>query len=415
VLFLALSACVERPAPADDAGQVDAVGPADSASGRREEAGPALRAALARAMQRGWPGAGVLVERADGSVETATAGVASLETKAPITPDTAFHLCSINKTLTAAAILILVDQGKLSLDAKVADLLDSQVIRRVPHIDAITVRMLLDHSSGIYPTNNDSAYVRTLVGADALTGRVWRPEELVELATRPKNEPAARPGQGHHYSDTNYILAGLIVERIAGVPFKTHIERTLLGPLGMQETYFYSDVLTGARAASPAVASGYLKLTKDLAAAGPFNPRFTSPAEGWLNASGAAERIDAAAGLITTLHDLRKFAHALFHGELLSSESQAFLTAVEGGMAQAQVGARKLGALQGAMTQFGFVLYKEGDGPGGFNTLMAFHPKSGTLFLGYTNQFGDFDEVEVLLTDVMVAAVPGVAVPVARP
>jgi D-alanyl-D-alanine carboxypeptidase len=395
-LLVAHAACVERPAAVDDAG-------------------PALRGALARVMQRGWPGAGVLVERADGSIETATAGVASLETKTPITPATGFQMCSINKTLTAAAILTLVDQGKLSLDEHVTDLLDNPVVRRVPHIDAITVRMLLDHSSGIYPTNNDPDYIRTLVGDEAFSGRVWRPEEMVELATRPQNKPSALPGEGHHYSDTNYVLAGMIVERITAEPFKTHIERTLLGPLGMRETCFHSDVLIGARAAPPSVAAGYLKLTKDLAAAGPFNPRFTSPASGWLNSSIAAERVDAAAGLVTTLHDLRAFAHALFHGQLLSPTSQAFLTAVEGEMAGAEVGTRRIGTLQGAMTQFGLVLYKEGDGPGGFNTLMAYHPRSGTLFLGYTNQFGDFDEVEFMLTDVMGAAVTGLAVQGAHP
>ncbi len=381
-------ACVERPATVDNTGS-------------------ALRGALARAMQRGWPGAGVLVERADGSIETATAGVASLETRAPITPDTGFQMCSINKTLTAVAILALVDQGKLSLDAHVTDLLDSPVVRRVPHIDAITVRMLLDHSSGIYPTNNDPDYIRTLVGDAAFTGRVWRPDEMVELATRPQNKPSAPPGEGHHYSDTNYILAGMIVERIAAEPFKAHIERTLLAPLGMRGTCFLSDVLIGARAAPPNVAAGYLKLTKDLQAAGPFNPRFTSPAGGWLNSSIAAERVDAAAGLVTTLRDLRAFAHALFHGQLLSPASQAFLTAVGDGMAGSKIDTRRLATLQGAMTQFGLVLYKEGDGPGGFNTLMACHPGSGTLFLGYTNQFGDFDEVEVMLTDVMRAAVRG--------
>lgn len=85
-------------------------------------------------------------------------------------------------------------------------ILDQPVVKRIPYIEDITVRQLLDHSSGIYPTNNDSAYIKTLIGADAFSRRVWRPEEMVELATRPENKPAAKPGEGHHYSDTNYIL-----------------------------------------------------------------------------------------------------------------------------------------------------------------------------------------------------------------
>lgn len=170
-----------------------------------------LDLALAKVMERGWPGVAVLVEHPDGKVMTATAGLASIEANAPMTPTTGFHMCSINKTFTAVAILRLVDQGKLSLDRKVIDILDQPVVKRIPHVDDITIAQLLDHSSGIYPTNNDPAYLKTLIGSDAFTGRVWTPEEMVELATRPENKPAGAPGEGHYYSDTNYVLLGMIV------------------------------------------------------------------------------------------------------------------------------------------------------------------------------------------------------------
>lgn len=364
-----------------------------------------LEQALAKVMERGWPGVAVLVERPDGTVMTATAGLANIEANAPMTPTTGFHMCSINKTFTAVAILRLVDQGKLSLDRKVIDILDQSVVKRIPHIDDITVAQLLDHSSGTYPTNNDPAYLKTLIGSDAFTGRVWTPEEMVELATRLENRPSGAPGEGHSYSDTNYILLGMIVERVSGEPLKKHIARTLLQPLGMDATYFHSDVLQGKRSTPSTVANGYIKLTKDLTDAVTFNPRFTSPRTGWLNTSVAAERVDAAGGLVTTLADLRKFASPLFRGKLLSPASQAVLTAVESEMANVEIGKHKTRALQGAMTKFGLVLYKEGDGPGGFTTLMAFHPKSNVIFIGFTNEFGGFDEVDALMTDVMSAAV----------
>jgi len=136
-----------------------------------------------------------------------------------------------------------------------------------------------------------------------------------------------------------------------------------------------------------------------------FNPRFPTPRKGWLNTSTAAESIDAAAGLVTTLPDLRKFAAALFRGRLLSPSSQNFMTAVEREMAGVEVGKQKTRTLQAAATAFGLVLFKSGDGPGGFNTVMAFHPKTGTIFLGFTNQFGDFDEVDVMMNELMSAAV----------
>jgi D-alanyl-D-alanine carboxypeptidase len=365
-----------------------------------------LDQALAKTIQRGWPGVGVLVESANGKVRIATAGLANLESNTTMGAATGFHMCSINKTFTAVAILRLVDQGKLSLDSKVVDILDQPVVKRIPNIADITVAQLLDHSSGIYPTNNDPTYVNTLVGSDAFSGRVWTPLELVELATRPENKPAAKPGEGHHYSDTNYILLGLIAERVSHEPLKTYIARTILEPLKMRETYFYSDVLMGKRTTPATVANGYIKLTKDLTDAVAFNPGFKSPRPGWLNTSIAAERIDAAGGLVTTLADLHRFANPLFRGKLLSPKSQAFLSAVEGEMAGAEIGKPKTRALQGAATPFGFVLFKEGDGPGGFNTLMAFHPSSDTIFIGFTNEFGNFDEVDTLMMDVMRTAIP---------
>jgi CubicO group peptidase (beta-lactamase class C family) len=173
----------------------------------------------------------------------------------------------------------------------------------------------------------------------------------------------------------------------------------------MDATYFHSDVLEGKRATPPYVASGYARLTQDLTDAVVFNPGFKSPRKGRLNTSIAAERVDAAASLVTTLPDLRRFANALFRGQLLSAKSQAGLTAAEGEMASVAIGTHKTRALQATLTKFGLVLYKEGDGPGGFNTLMAFHPKTGTIFIAFTNQFGNFDEVEMMITEIMSAMV----------
>jgi D-alanyl-D-alanine carboxypeptidase len=141
--------------------------------------------AIEKVMERGWPGVAVLVETSDGTVQTAAAGLANLERGTPMTPATGFHMCSITKTFTAVAALRLVDEGKLSLDDKVIAILDQPIVKRIPHIADITVGQLLDHSSGIYPTNNDRTYLDTLIGAGAFSGRVWRPQEMVELATRP--------------------------------------------------------------------------------------------------------------------------------------------------------------------------------------------------------------------------------------
>lgn len=340
-------------------------------------------------------------EGANGETSVGAAGFAKLETRKAMSPDAGFHICSINKVVTAVAVLRLAEQGKLSLNAKVVSILDSDVVRRVPHIADVTVRQLLDHSSGIYATNNDSAYVKTLVGAEAFSGRVWTPEELVARATLEENQLQAKPGEGHHYADTNYVLLGMIVERVTGEAYKAHVTRTIFAPLAMGSTYFYSDVVQGRRATPPHVADGYIKTSPELSEAVEMNSGFKSAGNGFLNTSIAAERIDAAAGVVTTLPELHKFAHALFRGSLLRPESRAWLLSVGEALTGVEPWHKKLRAMRGVNTEFGPVIFKEGDGPGGFNTLMAFHPQSGAIFVGFANQFGKFDEVDVMLRDIM--------------
>jgi CubicO group peptidase (beta-lactamase class C family) len=120
-----------------------------------------------------------------------------------------------------------------------------------------------------------------------------------------------------------------------------------------------------------------------------------------LNTTLAAERIDAAGGLVTTLPDLLKYASALFRGKLLSPKSQAFLMSVEEGMNEQPLGKGRIWAMQAIRKPYGVLVYKEGDGPGGVNTLMAYNPSTGEIFLGFVNVFGYFDEIHFLMDEVI--------------
>jgi D-alanyl-D-alanine carboxypeptidase len=227
--------------------------------------------------------------------------------------DDAFHMASINKTVTAVSVLRLVDEGKLSLNSSLQEQL-GEAVSRIPYADRITVSQLLDHSSGIYATNNDMAYLTTIIGPKADPVRVWKPDELVALADKDHGKPSGSPGQGHYYSDTNYILLGMIVERTSQLSYKEYVRKTVLQPLGMRSTYFYSDYL-GKNAHPPVpTVQGYLRSTKDLRAVIEPNAMF-KPVPGdygkdvqLLNTTLAAERTDAVSGLVTTLPDLLRFA-----------------------------------------------------------------------------------------------------------
>jgi D-alanyl-D-alanine carboxypeptidase len=365
-----------------------------------------LTALLRKGVEHGYPGIAMLVQEGNGKLYSGAAGYSDLEHHTPMRVDDAFHMASINKTVTAVSILRLVDEGKLSLNSTLQEQL-GEAVGRIPYADRITVSQLLDHSSGIYATNNDMAYLTTIIGPKADPDRVWKPNELVALADKDQSKPSGSPGEGHYYSDTNYILLGMIVERASQLSYKEYVRKTVLQPLGMQSTYFYSDYL-GKNAHPPVpTVQGYLRSTKDLRAVIEPNAMFR-PVPGdygkgvqLLNTTLAAERTDAASGLVTTLPDLLKFASALFRGKLLSSQSQKFLMSSAEGIDAEPFGKKRIWALQAIHKPYGVLVYKEGDGPGGVNTLMAYRPATDEIFLGFTNSFGYFDEVDFMMDDVI--------------
>jgi D-alanyl-D-alanine carboxypeptidase len=373
---------------------------------RANSGDPYLKSLLQRGIERGYPGIAVLTQSANGRIQSAAAGYSDLENHTPMRVEDPFHIASINKTFTAVAVLRLVDERKLSLNATLKKCL-GEVVAKIPNAERITVSQLLDHSSGIYATNNDVEYLATILGSKADPARVWTPAELIALAGKDRSRPAGEPGQGHYYADTNYILLGMIVERVSGRPFKEHITQTLLVPLGMNSTYFYSSLLGEDAHRHVPTVQGYLLATDELRSVINVNPMF-KPVPGdkrsggqLLNTTLAAERIDAAAGMVTTLPDLLKYASALFRGKLLSPKSQAFLMSVAEGMNEQPVGTKRVWAMQAIHKRYGVLVYKEGDGPGGVNTLMAYNLTKNEIFLGFTNIFGYFNEVDFLMDEVI--------------
>lgn len=373
--------------------------------------GARLKGLLEKGLARGYPGMAMLVEGPRGEVRAAV-GYGDLEHHIAMRADDAFQICSVNKTFTAIAILRLVDQGRLRLDATLARLLGDKVAR-IPNAERITVAQLLDHSSGVYPTNNDPTYIGTLIGPKADPSRVWSLEEMTALADKDRQKPVAEPGAGHHYSDTNYLLLGMIVEKVTGETYRAHVARTIFKPLGMTSSFFLSDYLRAGAPEPWRADQGYLLATKELRAIVDINPMFkpvpgaNRPEGDLLNTTRAAERLDPAAGIVSTLPDMAKFADALFHGRLLSPAAQKFLTAAREGMAAEPVGKHRTWTLQAAHEPYGVMLYKEGDGPGGFGTLMAYRPDTDEIFVGFTNSFGHFDEVDFMLDDVIAGMAAG--------
>lgn len=364
----------------------------------------ALASHLAPGLARGYPGLAVIFRNAAGVTRSAAVGYRDAEHHIALKTTDPFHICSITKVFTAVAALRLVDQGRLSLDATLLQVL-GEPAAAIPTADRITVAQLLDHSSGIYPTNNDMTYLNTMLGAGADPHRVWAPEDMVALAYRGRNEPVAEPGVGHHYSDTNYILLGMIVAKVTGRPLGETIRTNLLEPLGMTSTYFYSEVAGGRLRPKTPTVQGYLLNSEDIRHVIAVNPMFkavtdrTTPAGEVLNTTLASERVEGAANIVSTLPDMMRFATAVFHGKLLSPRSQAFLMAAGGpGLA---VDEQRTWALQSMHRPFGMLVCKQGDGPGGETAIMAYRPEIDEIYVAFTNSFGHFDESDFLIDGVI--------------
>jgi D-alanyl-D-alanine carboxypeptidase len=143
---------------------------------------------------------------------------------APVTADMPLVIGSVTKTFVSAAVLQLVEEGGLSLD--------DPVRRHLPELSwlspEITIRQLLDHTSGLADVFNDA----TRRGLEKEPAHPWSAAEI--FATL--HEPWYAPGEGWAYANTNYFLLGLVIERLAGQPLATELERRFIGPLGLSAT-----------------------------------------------------------------------------------------------------------------------------------------------------------------------------------
>ncbi|MDQ7910721.1 serine hydrolase domain-containing protein [Phytohabitans sp. ZYX-F-186] len=160
------------------------------------------------------------------------AGVADLATGRPARPDLRHRVGSITKSFVATTVLQLVAEGKVGLDDPIGrwlpDLVPGELGQRV------TVRMLLNHTSGI--GNYTNALLDTLAEVISVGTATFTPEDLVRIGL--SLPPTGAPGERYSYSNTGYILAGLLIEKVTGHDATAEVTRRVIGPLGLRDTYF---------------------------------------------------------------------------------------------------------------------------------------------------------------------------------
>ncbi|WP_370400381.1 serine hydrolase domain-containing protein [Sulfitobacter sp. JB4-11] len=252
----------------------------------------------------GFPGATVAYVLPDGTVETLATGLADAEARHPMTPQTRMLAGSIGKTFVGAMSLSLEAEGLINLDAPISHYLgEHDWFIGLPNHDSMTVRDILHHSAGLLDHVHTEAFaeeMRLLLqsGEDAPP-----PEEMIGLAK--DSDPLFAAGTGWAYSDTGYLLLGLMIEQVTGRPYYDTLHERFLKPLDLSETE-PSDQRTLA-----GLAVGYT----DPDNAFGMPPR-TMDREGRLLWDPAIEWTGG--GLVSTSRDLARWGHALFSGTAMA-------------------------------------------------------------------------------------------------
>jgi len=253
--------------------------------------------------------------RADGVVGTvgrvvdgrdaidARSGVARLGTKLPVAFESEFRMGSNTKTFVAVVILQLVDEGKLRLDDTVERWLPGVVSGNGNDGAKITIRNLLQHTSGLYNYTGDLFAVFSIEDYYAQRFHHYEPEQLVAMAV--SHAPNFAPGTNWSYSNTNYILAGMIIEKITGHDWASEVRSRILAPLRLVHTLEPGDW--------PDLPAPHAEGYSEIEAGKPLVD-VTLYNHTWGGAAGS---------LISTTADLTRFWRALQAGQLLSAARMA--------------------------------------------------------------------------------------------
>jgi len=223
------------------------------------------------------PGGEQVILRGKSDVKTGTAAMATDR----------FRIASLTKTFTATLLLKLVEDKKIGLEDKLG-----KFYPNVKNADKITIRQLINHTSGIYSYTGIKEF-HDLAITDPL--KKWTYNDLLALVA--DHEPYCEPGQGFNYSNTNYMIMGMLIEKLSGKKYDEFLQEKICAPLGMISTYY---------ATTPEISGNF------------YHGYHDSVDVSLLDPSGP----NAAGAIISTLQDLKKWNEALAEGKLLSKNMQ---------------------------------------------------------------------------------------------
>ncbi len=331
------------------------------------------------------PGAVILLRTPQGEF-TVTSGTTLLGAKIPPTSNTHFRAASNTKTMTAAVIMQLAQESKLSLDDPV-----SKYVPSVPNGNHITLAELLEMRSGLYNYTDGPEIWNSM---DHDPARVWSPAELLAIAFAHK--PNAPPDKAYEYNNTNYVLLSLVAEKVDGKPLAKSMQDRLFGPLHLSNTELPAPAVN--TIPNP-YSHGYLYGSASVAMVGepPYSPEVQAAARAGtlmpkdftdVNHSFA----QGAGAVISTANDLATWIQALVGGRVFNAEVQRrWLDSLQPEDPSKTNGQRYgYGIIQ--ITWGPNTIYFHGGETPGYNSFMGYDPNNQVTLVVWTNLTVSLDE-----------------------
>ncbi len=290
---------------------------------------------MAEAYPADGPGAAVLVAKGEDVLYSGARGMASVELGVPLSSQHVFRIGSVTKQFAAVALLKLIDEGKLGLDDPL-----SKFLPKFPNAAQITVRQLLDHTSGVKSYTGIPGVMQGPIRQDLGTAAL-----IDSFKDHPVDFP---PGDAWAYNNSGYVLVGAVIEAASGKPWHLQLKDSVLTPAGLNQTRYDADdaVIAG-------MANGYTVVESRLAPAAFLS--MTQP--------------HAAGALASTLADLHHWNLALHGGTILSPESYTAMITPAGKAAESNYG---FGIARSTLR--GREQLQHGGGIPGFSTFLLYVP-----------------------------------------
>ena len=191
-----------------------------------------FQAVLDESVRNGLLGVSVLIRDEDGTW-AGSAGWADLSTSVPLDANDLTRIGSISKTFTAVTLLRLQEQSLIDLDDTISSHLSSDTLRDIPNTDTVTVRQLMNHTSGIPNYTETFSYLFNTLQSES---NHYSSEECLDLVRNLK--PLSAPGEKFYYSNTNYVLAGLIIDQVSDADTDDTIRELVTTQIGLDSTFF---------------------------------------------------------------------------------------------------------------------------------------------------------------------------------